>query len=66
MVLLESRRIIPVIQGLSQVQTGECDLIRFALEDNISLPPVQQAIDWLIYSSDEAGKLHYKVIYNLL
>lgn len=57
MTLLKSRRIITVLQSLSQVDRGERDLISFALEDNVLLSPVQQAIDWIIYSSDETGEL---------
>ena len=33
------------------------DLIDFALGDGILLSPVQQAIDWVVYSSDGAGEL---------
>ena len=57
--LLKSRNIIPVIQGLLRIYTDERDLIGFALEDNILLSPVRQAIDWVIYSSDEAGEFNY-------
>lgn len=64
--LLQTCRIIPVIRGLSQTNTNERDLIGFALEDNILLSPVQQAIDWVIYSSSEAGGFGYRVTCDLL
>lgn len=41
------------------MHSGERDLIDFALGDGISLSPVQQAINWIIYSFDEAGELSY-------
>lgn len=66
MTLLESRRIIMVIQGLLQIRTAERDLIGFALEDGILLSSVQQAIDWIIYSSDESGELNYQVTCDLI
>lgn len=66
MTLLNECRIIPLIQSLSQLRTGERDLISFALEDNVLLSPVQRAIDWVLYSSNEPGEIIYKLTCDLL
>jgi hypothetical protein len=50
-----------VIQGLLKARPGQQGLIDFALGEGLSLPSVQQAIDWFIDSSDNAGELSYVV-----
>ena len=60
--MIESSRIIPILQGLLQQDLANSESISYALEEGHSVCQVQQAIDWILFASDDPGKLNHTVL----